>query len=369
VGDPDQNIYRFQGSYTEIFDDFKSTYPNAKEVFLTENYRNPQHVINFATDVIGQDAFRTVPPAPFHADKPDDTKVNIVECQSELVQAEFVKNKIAELRKNCGYKWSDFAILSRKQRDGLNVAQLLVSEGVPTRYTGKADIHTSSKAKLVFSILRIIADPMNSMISINRVLQEYGISEINISRINLEATKRARNRDDGDHCLEVISDIISSAYDLESINRNATVSDFLDFIEHLIKFDVETNRGEDDDDAVQVSTVHQSKGLEYKVVFVIDVATRKFPLKWNEKMFYVPAEISNSKQPASGDPKQEFLREERRILYVGMTRAEDHLFVTYPVRYSGNVRGHKESKYLQDVKPRASASGGGWAAHPDVNFI
>ena len=96
----------------------------------------------------------------------------------------------------------------------------------------------------------------------------------------------------------------------------------LEFVEHLIKFDVETNRGEDDDNAVQVSTVHQSKGLEYKVVFVIDVATRKFPLKWNEKMFYVPAEISNSKQPASGDPKVEFEREERRILYVGMTRAE-----------------------------------------------
>ena len=118
---------------------------------------------------------------------------------------------------------------------------------------------------------------------------------------------------------------------------------------------------------MQVSTVHQSKGLEYKVVFVIDVATRKFPLKWSEKMFYVPAEIANSKQPASGDPKAEFDREERRILYVGMTRALEHLFLTFPVKYSGNVRGNKESRYLQDVKPRGR--GNGWATHANVNFI
>ena len=102
-------------------------------------------------------------------------------------------------------------------------------------------------------------------------------------------------------------------------------------------------------------------------MFIIDVATRKFPLKWNEKMFYVPAEISNSKQPASGDPKIEFQREERRILYVGMTRALDHLFMTYPVKYTGHTRGNKESKYLQDVKPKGR--GAGWASHPSVNFI
>ncbi|MDA1347192.1 MAG: ATP-dependent DNA helicase [Crenarchaeota archaeon] len=433
VGDPDQNIYRFQGSYTEIFHDFRSTFPNYKEVFLTKNYRNPQHVINFASEMIGQDGYRTLPPEAFESENIVDNKVNIVQCPSELVQAEFVKNKIGELRKANGYKWKDFAILSRKQRDGLNVAQLLVSEGIPTRYTGKADIHTASKAKLVFSFLRIISDSMNSMVSINRVLQEYGISEINISRINLEASKRARNKDDGDHCLEVISDqdveeltqktevkevynliqkfikiakdntvsdtlykiirnetdvyksianddriessiersilldIINSAYDLESINRNATIADYLDFVEHLIKFDVETNRGDDDDDAVQVSTVHQSKGLEYKVVFVIDVATRKFPLKWSEKMFYVPPEISNSKQPASGDAKVEFQREERRILYVGLTRALEYLFVTYPIRYTGNAKGNKESKYLQDIKP--NVSNGGWAKHPNVNYV
>lgn len=433
VGDPDQNIYRFQGSYTEIFHDFRSTFPNCKEVFLTKNYRNPQHVINFASEMIGEDGYRTLPPEAFESEKSEDSKVNIVQCPSELVQAEFVKNKIGELSKAHGYKWKDFAILSRKQRDGLNVAQLLVSEGIPTRYTGKADIHTASKAKMVFSILRIISDSMYSMISISRVLQEYGISEINISRINLEASKRARNKDDGDHCLEVISDqnveeltqktevaevynliqkfikiakdntvsdtlykiirnetdvyksianddmiessiersilsdIINSAYDLESINRNATIADYLDFVEHLIKFDVETNRGDDDDNAVQVSTVHQSKGLEYKVVFVIDVATRKFPLKWSEKMFYVPPEISNSKQPASGDAKVEFEREERRILYVGMTRALDHLFVTYPIRYTGNARGNKESRYLQDIKPKPS--NGGWSGHANVNFV
>ena len=157
----------------------------------------------------------------------------------------------------------------------------------------------------------------------------------------------------------VLSDIISSAYDLEAINHSATIGDFLDFIEQLVKFDVETDRGLGSEDTVQVSTVHQSKGLEFKVVFVVDVAARKFPLKYTEKEFFVPADLAKGVKP-SATPDIEFKREERRILYVGMTRAIDHLFVTYPTQYEGNKRGNKASQYILDVKPETN---------PNVDFI
>ena len=422
VGDPDQNIYRFQGAYTQIFEHFRKAFPKYKEVFLTKNYRNPKSIIELSSEMLGKDTYRTPPPAAFEAVKTEDSKANVIECGSDLAQAVYVKEKILELKKNNpDYTFSDFAVLSRKQRDGLIVAQLLVSAGVPVKYVGKTDVHTSPKAKFVFSLLRIIANPANSVVDITRILQEYGISEQNISRINLEAAKRSKYKDDGDHAFDVISDqnvpdlsekskvkeihsmlsqftvlaknnpvsttlykiirtetniykgisndntienyiersvlsdIISSAYDLEAINSSATIGDFLDFVEQLVKFDVETDRGLGGEDAVQVSTVHQSKGLEFKVVFVVDVAARKFPLKYTEKQFYVPDDLAKGVKPSAA-PDVEFKREERRILYVGMTRAIDRLFLTYPTQYEGNKRGNKASKYLIDVKPEQNAS-------------
>ena len=422
VGDPDQNIYRFQGAYTQIFDHFRKAFPKCGEIFLKKNYRNPKSVIEFSSEMISQDVYRTPPPVAFEAVKTGGSKVNVVECGSDLAQAMYVKDKILEIKNNNpGYTFDDFAILSRKQRDGLIIAHLLASEGVPVKYVGKTDVHRSPQAKFVFSLLRVITDPANSMVDITRVMQEYGITEQNISRVNLEATKRARGRDDGDHAFDVISDqnvpdlsqkgnvkeihamlsrfielaknhtvsdalykiirtetntykaiandgsiekfiersvlsdIISSAYDLESIMPLATMRDFLDFISHLHKFDVETDRGLGTQEAVQASTVHQSKGLEFKVVFVVDVATRKFPLKDTPKEFYVPADLAKGVQPVA-DPHEEFLREERRILYVAMTRAIDHLFVTYPTHYEGNKRGNKSSIFLQKVNPKTNAN-------------
>ena len=413
VGDPDQNIYRFQGAYTEIFNHFRKKFTDHKDVFLSKNYRNPEAVINFSSQVIEQDAHREIPPVAFEAMSESDSKVKVVECVNDLAQALFVKEKIIELRKK-GYAYNDVAILSRKQRDGLKIAQMLISSGIPVQYVGKTDVHSSHQAKVVFAILRIISDPMNSMVSITRVLQEYGISEQNISRINQEATRRARYVDDGDYAFDVISDqnvenlsqknqvkdihamlvklikiekdstisktlyriirnetnvykkisnddsienfiqrsvlsdLIANAYDLETINPEARAADLLEFVEHLVKFDVETERGADEQEAVQVSTVHQSKGLEFKIVFVVDAAARKFPLAYHAKHFYVPPDLAKGVLPAA-DPKEEFQREERRVLYVGLTRALDHLFVTYPTQYDGNKAPNKASKYIKDI--------------------
>ena len=204
VGDADQNIYRFQGAYTEIFRDFKKTFPDHTEVLLAKNWRNPQNVIKLSNQLLEQDKFRET--KEIVPTKDDSQKVNVVECTSEFAQAEFIKNKIKEIKKdNPEFSFSDFAVLSRKQRDGLNVAQILASDGIPVKYIGKSEIHNSPNAKVLFSFLRIIANPMKSMTSITRILQEYGITEQNISKINYEATIRARSKTDGDYAFDVLS--------------------------------------------------------------------------------------------------------------------------------------------------------------------
>ena len=415
VGDADQNIYRFQGAYTEIFQDFKKEYPDHTEIVLAKNWRNPKNVIAVSNQLLEQDTFREA--KKIVPTKDDSQKVNVVECSSEFAQAEYIKNKIHELKKETDCKFSDFAILSRKQLDGFNVAQILASDGIPVKYIGKSEIQNSPNAKVLFSFLRVIANPMTSMTSIVRILQEYGITEQNISKINYEAMIRAKTKTDGDYTYDVLSDlnvegltqttelreihsmiqsfmdlardcspsqliyqlirtktgiykkisnddsienfiersilndIVDTAIDYEKINSNMGIKEFLEFVDELKKFDIETKRENADSDSISVSTIHKSKGLEFKTVFIIDVATSKIPLRYTEKPFYVPRELSKGVFPAS-EPKEEFLREERRVLYVGMTRTIDNLFVMYPTQYESRKRANKASKFIQPLKPK-----------------
>ena len=415
VGDADQNIYRFQGAYTEIFQDFKKEYPDHTEIVLAKNWRNPKNVIAVSNQLLEQDTFREA--KKIVPTKDDSQKVNVIECSSEFAQAEFIKNKIHELKKQTNCKFSDFAILSRKQLDGFNVAQILASDGIPVKYIGKSEIQNSPNAKVLFSFLRVIANPMKSMTSIIRILQEYGITEQNISKINYEAMIRAKTKTDGDYTYDVLSDlnvdgltqttelreihlmiqsfmdlardcspsqliyqlirtktgiykkisnddsienfiersilndIVDTAIDYEKINSNMGIKEFLEFVDELKKFDIETKRENADSDSISVSTIHKSKGLEFKTVFIIDVATSKIPLRYTEKPFYVPRELSKGVFPAS-EPKEEFLREERRVLYVGMTRTIDNLFVMYPTQYESRKRANKASKFIQPLKPK-----------------
>ncbi|MDC0522390.1 ATP-dependent helicase [Nitrosopumilus sp.] len=415
VGDADQNIYRFQGAYTEIFQDFKKEYPDHTEIVLAKNWRNPKNVIAVSNQLLEQDTFREA--KKIVPTKDDSQKVNVIECSSEFAQAEFIKNKIHELKKETSCTFSDFAILSRQQRDGFNVAQILASDGIPVKYVGKSEIQNSPNAKVLFSFLRVIANPMTSMTSIVRILQEYGITEQNISKINYEAMIRAKTKTDGDYTYDVLSDlnvdgltqttelreihlmiqsfmdlardsspsqliyqlirtktgiykkisnddsienfiersilndIVDTAIDYEKINSNMGIKEFLEFVDELKKFDIETKRHDADSDSISVSTIHKSKGLEFKTVFIIDVATSKIPLRYTEKPFYVPRELSKGVFPAS-EPKEEFLREERRVLYVGMTRTIDNLFVMYPTQYESRKRANKASKFIQPLKPK-----------------
>jgi DNA helicase II / ATP-dependent DNA helicase PcrA len=424
VGDADQNIYRFQGAYTQIFEDFKKTFPDFTEISLVKNYRNPKSVIALSGELLAQDTIRD--PKNIEPTKKEDNKVNVVECSSEIAQAEFIKNKIGEMIKNNpGYSFRDFAILSRKQQDGLNIAKILASEGIPVKYIGKSKVQGSPSAQVLFAFLRIIADPMNSMTSIIRLLEEYDIRPQNISKINREAGVRARGKTDGDYTFDVLSDlkvehltqttqiqdlfstinefiklakdhspsqviykiirnktdlykkianddsiesfversvlnnVLDNAYNFEKINSEVTVKQFLEFTEQLNQFDVETKRDMSGDDAVQVSTIHKSKGLEFEVVFIVDVATYKMPIKYSEKSFYVPQQLAKGVIP-SATPKIEHTREERRILYVGMTRTINHLFLMYPTQYEDRSRVNKASKFLEALKPTENKS---------INFV
>lgn len=423
VGDPDQNIYSFQGAYRGIFQDFRKTFQNHTEIILSNNYRNPPHVTGLANDLLNQDAARSG--ANVVSKKNDGELVNIVECTSEHSQVQYISESIrATMNANPTYRFKDFAVFSRSQKHGMKISENLVALGFPVNYFGNAKMRSSESAQIAISFLKIISNPMNAMVPIIRILQHYDISEENIYRISREAKIRARSEKDSD-CMysvmkdlnvdnltqkkeigdifslmedlvreshgkppsnvlywlirkrtdiyrrisndgsirnfverSILKDMINNAYDLEVISPNATIEDFLNYQSTLTTFDIETNSWEDVN-AVQVSTIHKSKGTEFKVVFLIDIATYKIPLRYQKDEFYIPNDLGRGVHNL-GDPKTEHRREERRILYVGMTRAEDHLHITYPVRYEESTRGNKASIFIQDLKPQRNSH---------VNFI
>ena len=417
VGDSDQSIYRFQGAYPEIFADFKKTYPNYKEIQLIKNYRNSDSVVKVSSQLLMQSSLHV--PKQLVSTKSSKEKVSVVGCANSFDEAEFVKREIQELIKSNKGKVSfrDFAVLSRKQRTGLKVVELLTAAGIPANYVGKSRIFESPSARTLLAFLRIIADPVYSTLYITKLLHDYGISELNISKINKEASFRARDKNDGDYAFEVISDlklsypklsaitqktqikevsdmlkefiqiakdnpitnviyqivrektdifkntmfdtfdnyversvlldIEKNAGDLQDMKPNATVKDLLDFIESLQQFEVETEQGVGYSDSVQVSTIHQSKGKEFAYVFVIDVAPKSMPLSYREKSYYVPKELAHGLVPVM-DPEMFFKNEERRVLYVAMTRAIEKLYITFPTTYS--TGSHRNpSVFLQEL--------------------
>jgi len=138
---------------------------------------------------------------------------------------------------------------------------------------------------------------------------------------------------------------ITQEYD--QITRDASIAGFLEYLQFFSAFSVDIEEREDTD-AVRILTVHKSKGKEFPIVIVADLAVNRFPLKYREKKYYVPADLARGLR-AGDDEKALFLQEERRLLYVAMTRAEERLYLTYSKWYGENKRETKPSQFLEEV--------------------
>ena len=219
---------------------------------------------------------------------------------------------------------------------------------------GEVDFFATPVIRDALAYLNVIENPLEAGIHLDRIMKLSGITEVNVQRLNAEARERAWEDDasdcvyeclcDGrllletqadelneitrgiDHVLaykertsisELIYDVIVRYTDLykrslregnwrnaqllnklyeiaredESITKNPTLSDFLDYLDLLTGFQIELEQVEDTD-SVKVMTVHQSKGKEFPIVLVVDAATHRFPLRFKAKPFYVPNDLA-----------------------------------------------------------------------------
>ena len=124
--------------------------------------------------------------------------------------------------------------------------------------------------------------------------------------------------------VQLLNKLYEIAQEYESITKHPSVTDFLDYLDLLSGFQIELEEAEETD-SVKVMTVHQSKGKEFPVVFIVDAATNRFPLRYQQKPFYVPNDLAKGMKTGD-DEKALYEQEERRLFYVAMTRAEQKLY-------------------------------------------
>jgi DNA helicase-2/ATP-dependent DNA helicase PcrA len=370
VGDEDQSIYGWRGADINNILDFEKDFPDAKVIKLEQNYRSTQVILDAAGAVVKNNFQRKGKTLYTHI--PGGEKVGLMILENEYHEADAVVGGIRHLIRGDDYSLSDFVILYRTNAQSRVLEQRLRDSGIPYVIVGGLRFYERKEVKDILAYLRILVNPRDNL-SLKRIINVAGrgIGAKTIAKIEsfssgqslslLEALRqidrveavpiRLRktiaelvNMLDGfaalkeqlpiDRLTETVAeksgylDELRRQKTIEAENRMENVSElvnataeFAERVEHpsLEAFLEEVSLITDIDtwdssrDAVTLMTLHAVKGLEFRVVFITGLEEGLFPLS-----------------RCLEDPDE--LEEERRLFYVGMTRARERLFLSYAYR-------------------------------------
>ncbi|WP_022836491.1 ATP-dependent helicase [Salisaeta longa] len=414
VGDDAQSIYAFRGADITNILSFERDYPNATTVRLERNYRSTKNILALADSIIDQNDNQL--DKSLWTDNVTGEPVTLIEALGEKDEAQKIERKIRDLyaRENLGY--GDFAVLYRTNAQSRAIEEAMRRANVPYRIIGGTSFYDRKEIKDVLAYLKLLVNP-NDTASVERIINypRRGIGRTTQERIrryaqeheltlwqaieeveNIDALgTRAVNAVDKFRFLigkyigkrgqgpadELARDLIKEAgvmadfrkeHTRENLRRWENVQELISAVsEHVATGDdaslstflqevaLLTDQDEDETtDRVTLMTLHASKGLEFPVVFVAGLEEGLFPL-----------------ERAAQEKKE--LEEERRLFYVGATRAEERLFLSWArsrYRY-GKQKSNSRSRFLEEIdtdvvrtegggtlrqkKNRFQASGGG----------
>ena len=386
VGDPDQTIYEWRGAYAEIFNDFLARFQNTKQIILDKNYRSTQNILDVANSLIKHNEKRIDKTLIAH--NANGEKPIYYEGDSKNEEGRFVVNTIKELVKK-GYEYKDIAILYRANFLSRFIEQALLYANIPYCIYGGVKFYQRKEIKDVLAYIRLIENPDDEL-AIKRVINTPNrkIGDVTIDKIanyafnkNIsfaEALKTSSSSDPNvtwdkenvrsfvtlinsfktlvkdlplaegvKKILEVIKyrDYLKT-YDLnEETARWQNIEELLTSItqyslddEHpsyssfLQSISLYTDTTSDDfknkdENAVSLMTIHFAKGTEYKVVFIVGMYEGTFP-----------------------NNRCEGNEEERRIAFVGFTRAKEHLYLcsSHGVSFNGS---DEPSSFISEINP------------------
>ena len=408
VGDDAQSIYGFRGANIDNILDFQQMYQGTKLFKLEQNYRSTQRIVQAANSLIKKNE-RQIPKDVYSRNDEGD-RVILKEAYSDKEEASIVCNEIRRLmrRENCQY--NDFAILYRTNAQSRAFEDEMLKQGIPYRVYGGLSFYQRKEIKDIIAYFRLVVNP-NDEEAFKRIVNypARGIGNTTVAKISscanlhgvsfwsvisdpvlygLGVNKGTLTKLDGfralidsfirrfeendayqlGHAIIIESGISKDLYsssDPESISRQENLDEFLaglqDFVESRreegleneislrdylqevsLLTDLDSDGNEDEQRKVTLMTVHSAKGLEFPTVFVVGLEENIFP------------------SPLSTNSKRE-LEEERRLLYVAITRAEKHCYLTYAKsrwRY-GHMEFGSPSRFLRDIDPSLIADDSG----------
>ena len=379
VGDMNQSIYAFrQADYKNIIN-FEHDYPECVTIKLEENYRSTNNILNAANCVIKNNKERK--DLNLWSEKGDGVKVNYIRSYDERHEVTVVMNEIDKLIHD-GYKYQDIAILYRTSGQSRVFEEGLLGKGIPCKVVGGYYFYNRKEIKDLIAYLRLIYNTSDS-VSLTRIINvpKRGIGEAAIKALETESLINGGSMYDNlnskkelefksliedlkeyslDHSLTDLIDYLLEKTEMKSdlendktlenelrlenlmefksitasYEENYGTSDLGDFLES-ISLVADMSQHREDGNEVTLMTLHSAKGLEFTVVFLVGMEEGIFP-------------HSNSLLEENG------LEEERRLCYVGITRAKEILYLTNAKRRMlyGRESNNLPSRFIDEIDPK-----------------
>ena len=377
VGDANQSIYSWRNADYRNILNFEKDYKNAHVVLLEENYRSTNTILKAANSVIKNNNEGTK--LNLWTSVGDGEKVEYIRVEDEIKESSFVINKIKELVSD-GYSYSDFAVLYRTNAQSRTVEEAFVRNNIPYNIIGSYYFYNRKEIKDLIAYLNLIYNT-NDSVSLERVINtpKRGIGTKTIDNIRLKANMNDTSLfdaiDSGKELefkkliLELIedsksmnlSDLIEDVlvktglrreYELDkSIESDTKVENLNEFKSLAVNFEdngiydlstflenimLVSDKGQyaEDDNNVNIMTLHSAKGLEFNIVFILGMEEGIFP---HSRSFESAKE----------------LEEERRLCYVGITRAKKKLYLLSARTRTlyGRTSGTIESRFIKEIDP------------------
>ncbi len=364
VGDESQSIYGFRGADISNILNFEEEFPNAKIVKLEENYRSSKTILEAANEVIKNNKGKI--DKKLWTQNAEGEKIDYATLSNEYEEVEYVVDKIDEICRKEKKTYSDFAVLFRTNAQARVLEEVFMRSGTPYKLIGGLKFYSRKEIKDLTSYLKLIQNK-NDNIALKRIINEpkRGIGDTAVDRLDLLAIEKGvsifeliQNSDnlvgirsagniimfrdminelirakdeikvsdlmkkvlkdsgyedmlnadgskESEMRFENLSEFIGVAMEFENENADNSLADFLDSIALVSDVD----KLDESAEAVTLMTMHSAKGLEFNDVFLVGMEEGLFPSKRS-----IEEDLS--------------VEEERRLCYVGITRAKEHLFIT-----------------------------------------
>ena len=346
VGDDFQSIYYFRGARPSLMNQFVRTFPDAKKVFLTKNYRSHDLIVDLGNRVIRLNRGHQIEKKCVAGrSMSDDAVAQVVVVDNETEEAKLVADEMQKLHERFpDTPWREYAILYRTNIQSRAYEEALAEHDIPYQVVGDVHFYENRDVKTILDYLRTTQDTSDTTLWVPlmnrplRYISQHVIKEVERGgwdavvkhpkcRSFVDTIEQLRKRhnpaqaiqwlvntypsivrsQDDDEPIKWVDSLITSA------SKHKTVPEFLRFVEWVIEKSKTPTK-----DSVTLSTIHRSKGLEYETVFVVGLAEGLLP----------------HKKSVAGEP----LREETRLCYVAITRAKENLFLLAAKNYGGKPR-------------------------------